>query len=550
VTVAQGSSWAGKADAASFTIKSGASANFLDGSKINGSLVAEQGAVLLEVTQQAPLEVTGDGVFHDGTLTGNLYFHGNLTLGALLSPGHSPGYANADGNFIINGAGVISPGGDGGESSGPVGDGARAKLEVGFGMSYPRVGGVDYDQINIGGNMEAGTDTDGILHVQLATLGARGAALGDDLDQVGLIRIGGTVEAGAGVEQVNRVTQNGHELRIVRRDNVALSSTTTVTGTGSPGITEAAFFNGPSSDSDGLMTVYGLDAFLQDETYGLTALTGLAHNAGVVTLGTFADRVGAQRKDGVWFRSGGAYADIDDEVDATQTIGFAEGGVDIVATDMFRLGVLASYGSSSGTVATQLGNSKVDGSTWSAGAEATFSAGGFYVDAVGQYGGSDWTILPVEAAGSTKVAGTTALAALEAGFTIGSEAGSITPWGQLVYQMTEFGDVESAWVDNVEFQNKDSMLVRGGVRVAGDFGGVKPYANVAVAQDVNEKKAVIVDGMQHQTGFGGPRVELGGGFSTQIGQNLTLSTDVSGTQGIGSTGITSYQGQVGLAGKW
>ena len=128
--------------------------------------------------------------------------------------------------------------------------------------------------------------------------------------------------------------------------------------------------------------------------------------------------------------------------------------------------------------------------------------------------------------------------------------GSITPWGQLVYQMTDYGDVESAWVDNVDFATNDSLLVRGGVRVEADFGGIKPYANVAIAADLNDQKSVIVDGFEYGTGTGGPRVELGGGFSTTFGENITLSTDVSGTQGIGDAGFTSYQGQVGVTGKW
>jgi outer membrane autotransporter protein len=79
---------------------------------------------------------------------------------------------------------------------------------------------------------------------------------------------------------------------------------------------------------------------------------------------------------------------------------------------------------------------------------------------------------------------------------------------------------------------------------------MKPYANIAVAQDLNDRKTVLVDGFEQSTGFGGPRVELGGGFSTKLGETLTLSTDVSGTQGIGEAGITSYQGQIGLMGKW
>ena len=532
VTVAEGSAWSGRTDAASFTIAAGGSAFFEEGSKINGNLTLEAGAVVNGATTSEALEVLGDGVFENGLLNGNMYIHGNVSLGGTMSPGHSPGYLDIGGSFDVAGTGSVSPG-PGGADEGFGVTGARAKLEVAFGFADP-VAATDFDQINVGGDL-----TGGMLPVELVSLSDRSVALGN-LDAIELVRVGGTVEAGAGLEQVSRVTQNGREVRIAAPRTIATTGDTVV-GTG---VSEETFF-GP-----GDVTVYSLEAFKQDETYALAALTGLAHNAGVVTLGTFNDRLGATRKDGVWFRSGGAYAEIDDTVNSTQTLGFAQGGIDLVATDIFRLGVLASYGSASGSVETDLGDAELSGSIWNAGVEATFSSGGFYANAVGQYGGGDWTVVPVEAAGSTKVTGMTALASLEAGYTIGSEMGSITPWGQLVYQMTDYGDVESAWVDNVDFATNDSLLVRGGVRVEADFGGIKPYANVAIAADLNDQKSIIVDGFEYGTGTGGPRVELGGGFSTTFGENITLSTDVSGTQGIGDAGFTSYQGQVGVTGKW
>jgi autotransporter-associated beta strand protein len=532
VTVAEGSAWSGKTDAASFTVAAGGSAFFAEGSKINGNLTMEAGAVVNGETASEALEVLGDGVFENGLLNGNIYIHGNVSLGGTMNPGHSPGYLDIGGNFDVAGPGSVSPG-PGGADEGFGVTGARAKLEVAFGFADPAAA-IDFDQINVGGDL-----TGGMLPVELVSLSDRSVALGN-LDAIQLVRVGGTVEAGAGLEQVSRVTQNGREVRIAAPRTVTATGTTVV-GTGQ---SEEAFF-GP-----GDVTVYSLEAFLQDETYALAALTGLAHNAGVVTLGTFNDRLGATRKDGVWFRSGGAYAAIDDTVSSTQTLGFAQGGIDVVATDMFRLGVLASYGSASGSVETELGDADLSGSTWNAGVEASFSAGGFYANAVGQYGGGDWTVVPVEAAGATTVSGMTALAALEAGFTMGSEMGSITPWGQLVYQMTDYGDVESAWVDSIDFATSDSLLVRGGVRVEADFGGIKPYANLAIAADLNDHKTVIVDGFEHGTGTGGPRVEVGGGFATSFGENITLSTDVSGTQGIGDAGFTSYQGQVGVTGRW
>jgi autotransporter-associated beta strand protein len=531
VTVAEGSAWSGRTDAASVNVEKGASAYFAEGSKINGNLTVAQGALVNGSTTSQALEVEGNGVFADGTLTGNLYFHGDLSLGGMMSPGNSPGYVNADGNFNVAGAGIVSPG-DPGDVD--LITGARAKLEVRFGNDAP-VAGTDYDQVNIGGMM-----TGGKLAVQLASLSPRGTALGN-LDAIELIRLGDGVESGAGVEQINRVTQNGHELRIVQRDGVDIDPTAAVVGTGKD---EQTFFAG------GSYTAYGLEAIVQDEAYGLAALTGLAHNAGVVTLGTFADRLDAERKGGVWFRSGGGYADVHDAIASTQAVGFATGGVDLVTSDMFRLGVLGSYGSSWGGVTTDLGEANVNGTLWNAGLEATFTADGFYVDAVGQYGGGDWTITPVDAQGVTRISGNTVTAALETGLTLGSDAGSITPWGQLVYQMTDFGDVQSAWVDNADFEQNQSLLVRAGVRVASNIGGLSPYANIALAQDLYDNKSVVVDGFRLGTGMGGPRVELGGGLSSQLGDMLTVSTDVAGAWGIGDADVSSYRGKIALKGSW
>jgi len=550
VTVANGSAWSGQANAASFTIAKGASVFFEDGSKINGRLAMEEGAVLNGNTTQGPLQVIGDGVFADGTIHGNLFFKGDFSLGGFLTPGNSPGYVSATGNFTVTGDTELDPGAIGaGDLSG-----GRTMLEVAFGNST-HAAGVTYDQINIGGNM-----TGNVLPVQLVGLSADGLGAADrsdtlgDIENIGLLRIGGTVANGSGVTQLNRLTQNGREIRItsneVASDNRVAAMDAPVIGTS--GMLETEFFDSGEDPANG-MIVYGLEAFVQDETYALASLTGSLHNAGTVMLGAFGDRVNAQRKDGAWIRVGGAYSEIDDTIDTKQTMGFTQAGIDLISTDMFRVGVLGAYGNATGEVTTDLGLAGLDGTIWSGGMQATVMAGGFYLDATAQYGGSDWTIRPVEASGTTTINGMTTLAAVEAGVSIGTSAASVTPWAQMVYQTTQYSDLQSDWVDGVDFVGSESMLVRGGVRVEGEFGGFVPYANLAVAQDIYDDKAVIVDnydGVGTSTGMGGMRVEFGGGFSSQIGQAITISTDLSGAQGIGDAGLSSFQGQIGLQGKW
>ncbi len=549
VTVAAGSAWSGFTDAASFDVAQGASVFFEEGSKINGNLTVAEGAIVNGEISDDALEVVGDGTFADGRIYGNLFIHGNLSLGGFITPGHSPGFITATGDFLVDADGA--PLTDSGGSDVAALSGARALLEVDF--SQAPQAGVTYDQINIGGDMvKDGSATSGVLPVQLVGLGERGAALGD-LSDIELIRIGGTVGDGAGVTQINRLTQNGQEIRIVSTEtamaNRVAATSDIVVGTDAsgPGQTEIQFFDESNSDNDGYI-VYGLDSVVLDETFAFANLVGATHNAGDAMLGSFADRLGAQRKNSVWMRAGGSFADIDDDISSTQTVGFTQAGIDFISTDMLRFGILGSYGASSSDVTTELGVASLDGSLWNIGVEGSVTAGVFYLDALAQYGGSDWTISPVDGSAST-ISGMTATAAIETGLSLDMGPASITPWGQLLYQVTDYSNLDSAWVDSVNFATSDSLIARGGVRVEGN-GGFSPYANVALAQDLYDQKTVTVDGYEYGTGTGGPRVEFGAGFSSQIGEGLTISTDLSGAQGIGDAGLSSYEGQVAVQGKW
>ena len=174
--------------------------------------------------------------------------------------------------------------------------------------------------------------------------------------------------------------------------------------------------------------------------------------------------------------------------------------------------------------------------------------GSAYVDAVGQYGYSDWTFSPT-AASSLTINGHTALTALEAGVRIGDDELSVTPWSQLVWQGTLFEGLDSAWVGAADFAGNQSLNIRGGLRAEGRLGAFAPYLDLSVSHDVNDRKTVSVDGFDITTGMGGTRVELGTGFEASVSDSMELWTQLKGAYGVGA-GDARLSGPGGPARLW
>ncbi|MBB5754862.1 autotransporter outer membrane beta-barrel domain-containing protein [Prosthecomicrobium pneumaticum] len=528
VTISTGASWSGFVESASLEIKAGASATFADGSQISGDLKAEAGSNIQGTKIETPLYVAGNGYVDDGVIRGNVFFGGNLDLNGLLTPGASPGFAVIGGD--LNSLSDIS--------NPEIASGATTLLEVVFGKSDPTPGsGGDYDQINIGGAVN------GVLNVTLAALnGDRSVALGN-IEAIDLIRIGDEDFTGT-VVQANRLTQNGREVRLVRREETARDDVT-VLGTVT---TEADFFDG---DSNTTVAVYGLETIVQDETYALAMLAGSANQAQRDILGTYAERRGFDPEGvrGGWARFGAKRTEMDDGIDSTQTVSYSQVGIDIARMGEVRLGVVGSFGQSSGTVATETGDADLNGDLWSAGGYASWTDGRGYFDALAQYGGHSWTISPTAASGS-EIDGQTVTVAAEAGYAIGSDTAKVTPWGQVVWQTTRFGDIDSAWVDGVDVEDPDSLLLRGGMRAEQRIGVMSPYLGVAVAHDLSNRRTTVVDGYAISAGTASTRVELNAGFEAAVASGMSIYADVKGAYGIGDGEATAYDGQAGLRAKW
>lgn len=519
VTVKAGSSWTGLADVGNFDIEAGATVVFDDGSSVDGALTAAAGSSLFGGTVFAPLNVTGDVQINDGTIRGNMYIEGDLGLDGLISPGASPGVVSVRGNLnALNSADSL--------------------LEVVFGTATP-VAGTTYDQINVGG------DITGSLPVELARYNStRGTALGN-LADIELIRLGGTVTGE--IVQSNRFTQNGHELFLTATTR---TSSPTAEVTENPVVipvpTEEEFFGQ-------LVTVYGLRSVVQDETYVLATLPSALNGATDLILGTYADRQGAAQKAGDsagWFRAGYGSMEIDEDVSRSSAVTYSQAGFRLGGMGGFTATLLGSYGAVASDVTTELGVAGLSGSVMSGGAELTWTQGGAYVDAVGQYGVSNWTIDPTDASAS-RIDGQTLTGTFEAGYAIGDEAANVTPWLQVAYQNSTFSNLESEWVDAVSFDSGASTVVRAGIRVAGDLGGFLPYAGLAVAHDLDNAQTVDVDNFELGAGSGDTRAELAAGFTANLGGNIDFSGDFKGSYGVTASDVlVGYQGTAGLKAYW
>lgn len=524
VTISEGASWTGLADTASFLIEAGGSAVFEDGSKIDGSLVAQAGSIVFGSTLGSGLEITGDATIENGAITGNVNIIGDLNLNGLLSPGSSPGVVNVSGS--LNNGGY-----------------ADSLFEIRFGSNNPLPGlNNQYDQLNVGADVNA------TLPVRLAAWqpgmspgdkADRSVALGN-LEDIELIKVGG--DQFTGFEQVGRLTQNGHEVFLVSSTRDADAGLQVANA----GKNEVEFFGA------GPITVYGVDAFEQDETFGLVTAANTIHMADRDMIGSYLERRGARLEAGqssTWMRMGASHSDIVDGVTWSQDVAFGQVGIDLLTDNSFHAGVFGTFGNVNSQITTNTGINPMVGQMYAAGVEASWTAGGAYLDAAGQVGWSQFTFTPTAASDMT-FTGVTTTASIEAGYAIDLDVITVTPWTQVVWQSTAFGDVQSDWVDNVEFTDPNSATIRGGIRVAAGGDGFSVYGNAGVAYDAYDQKSVVVDGFEMGSGTGGTKAELGAGIEAKVADGVIITTAIKGSYGIETGDVIGYQGSAGIRGNW
>jgi autotransporter-associated beta strand protein len=499
--------WTGKAVAGDFWALGGSSAHFNSGSLLD-NLHAATGAQV--------------------DLSGNVVILGRFTIDAngVVAPGSSPGTYNPNSMESNNG---------------------NETLWIKFGQANPQPGaGNDYSQINVAGDFGGlNGNGPGVLAITLQRWQSTQSTPLGNLAALELLRIGGTENPGSNVYLAERFTQYGHELLLDKRVNVAVDNTV-VAGTsviGNP--TEDAYF-----DNDQI-TVYGLRAIVQDETYGLATLAGTVHQTGLETFGSFLERRGSGPLEDVWGRASYVHTEVDDTIDSTQDLAYGQYGADLVNLGEVRGGVLGSYSASQSGIATETGTNTLQGNVFSGGTYGTWSNGSAYLDAVGQFGYGDWTFSPT-AASQLTIQSYTGLAALEAGVRIGDDQVSVTPWGQMVYQATYFDGLKSDWVGDAEFTDNSSLYLRGGVRAEAKFGGFAPYLDLGMSYNTEDVKTVTVDGFDLSTGMGGTRYEVAAGFQADVSDTAVIWSSLKGAyaQDSDTVGVVGYQGQAGMRVTW
>jgi len=499
VYLGTGVNWAGRAVAGDFFAMGGSSAHFNSGSLLD-NLTAMEGANI--------------------SLSGNVNVLGTMTLhsNGFTIPGSSPGVYNV-GTFVS--------------------DFGNYDTWITFGVPQPQPGaGMEYSQINVAGNF-TGDGVGGDLAITLRRYNSTQSTPIVDLADFELLRIGGTEIQPSNVHLASRFTQNGRELLLDKRVDVPV---------------DAALVAGLAQTEDGyflndLITVYGLRSIVQDETYGLGVLTGTIHQSGLDTLGSFLERRGSGELETTWGRAGAIHSEVNDSISSVQDLAFAQYGVDLVQMGNLRAGVLGSYTYSTSGVETETGTANLQGSVYSGGAYATWADNGAYIDVLGQYGFGAWTFSPTMASALT-INSQTALASIEAGFRLGDDQASVTPWSQLVYETTFYDGLDSAWMVDAGFDAASTFL-RGGVRAEATFGIFTPYADLSLTHNLNDRKTTTVDGFDITTGMGGTRVELGTGFQANLSDNAEVWTQVKGAYGQGEGGdMFGYQGQAGMHVTW
>ncbi len=482
------------------------------------------GTLLLDEAIVLGLGEEGDGtlwVLPGATFGGDGILDGHLVNRGIISPGQSPGVLDIMGNYV---------GGD--DVGGDVGTG---NFEVDLTAAAP-VAGVDYDQLRITGSTSGETviylfqpNSGGAPTTPAGGPGALGA-----IGEIDLIQIGG--DNNATFTLGNRVIQGGREvvLEIRSEDNP-----------------DESFFEGVDA-----ITVVGLTTGdIAAEVYGYAAATTAARQAGLALLGNYVERrgldslAGEARAQRVWARIGGAGYNGDD-AGLSQDLWFGQAGIDVVATaDGFRAGVMAAYGRSDGDVDTASGSTDLSGDVGMIGVYGNWTDGTTYAEAVLQYAFGDWRMRP-DGLGRSSFETDGIGVSVEAGAVLAvSEGLTMIPWAQIAYQSIDFGSVDDAAGLDPDFQDTDSLILRGGVRAVALLDGARLHGGIALAAETMGESGVEVQGLHLDSEASQSWAELSAGADLPLGDGVSLFAQIGYDVGLDGD-LSVLRGHGGLRVGW
>ncbi|GLS30470.1 outer membrane autotransporter barrel domain-containing protein [Mesorhizobium albiziae] len=129
----------------------------------------------------------------------------------------------------------------------------------------------------------------------------------------------------------------------------------------------------------------------------------------------------------------------------------------------------------------------------------------------------------------------------------------IEPQAQLIWQHQSLDDAGSAF-STVSFDTDDAVTGRVGARLEGEFqtsaGLLRPYLKASLWHDFSGSDAVSFNANPFVTNFGGTALELGGGITASINENVSLYATADYTFDVDGEKYRAFEGNVGLSVTW
>jgi hypothetical protein len=463
---------------ASMLVPGGTTRTFASGT-YNAPLEIDPDGIAVGGTVGSPYVVTGDVNNVGGVMAGNFNVGGSFFNNGVISPGNSPGIDNIAGNY--------TPGVN-----------AEFKMEVDLSAAAP-VAGVDYDQINVSGNVTGLTKVS-LFDVQLgppppttplSDTGPVGA-----IGSIDLVTIG----ASGGLPNFvldQRYLRNGMDVLLDQR-------------------------SGPGS------TIIGLKLATPSETYDLASVPSSVITGGDVLLGTYVDRRGLDwdGKKVAWIHGVGGKTSVNDGNGVIDgQIAGVQSGLDLVALGdpSTRAGVMFGYSRQTASImspdGTATGTSSANSPAF--GGYVTHSEGAFYADLLGQYRFLDFD-LDAPMTSGMKVTGHSIDVAAEGGakFRL-SDSVTLIPFGQLVYQHVRLDD-STTGPFVASFADTDALIGRLRLLAQVATGDLVGFASAGVSDDLLSPKQTTVTGVTLASAAGGPRAEFTAGVEGRFGSGLAV----------------------------
>lgn len=181
------------------------------------------------------------------------------------------------------------------------------------------------------------------------------------------------------------------------------------------------------------------------------------------------------------------------------------------------------------------------------------SRAGWYVDAILTGGLFDGRISTPTRGQTTALSGNSMAASVEAGYPIALhwQELAIEPQLQLVYQHLDFGNRIDSDGIGVNLGSPNQGVFRGGARLTRPFvmpdgARVTPYIKANLLQGIGGGEAVHLSNIAFPTGKFGTALQVGGGVTGSLSNNLSLYADVAWQQDVGASGSRGWAINGGL----